>query len=275
MTEASPQKKAPKRSIRTQILAVAMLPTMITGGVWFSDALNTQTAQMRQDTVQGVRAGAESMSARLQDLATELKVELDTATLAQPAFQNKGNKKLQEITNSSLTVQRVIVADQKGNVRMNATTNSEAPFSSPEFTRIISTMASRSSESGTSAVRDIDMSDGTYVAASTPLKGGAGSVVMISRYNAGGLSEISPSLQRTIMTISLMMLATILMVSLVVSGLVRRIRRIEEAAERISQAQDVSELQEPITDDRNDELSSVAHSINRLQESNRIMLEHM
>lgn len=279
MTIATPVSAEPavrsRRSLRTQLLALMLLPALTVGVSWAGFTLTSQAATSRALLLQGATQTAGAFSARVLDLEETTGQDLDSPEL-RAGVQARAEDLVRE---GALPVTDVAVADETGKIVVayarafgpgtGATGQDTAGVwkaAAPGRAGAMQALA----KDALKAERPLTRHAQGVTLAAAPLTGRAG-VTLLALDEGAIRARVREDLVRALSLLGLVLLLSTVIGSVVLSGLIGRVTGLSRAAQAVSEGQ--VDVEVPVTG--NDELTTLGESIDRLAESSRIALERL
>ncbi|MBZ9715810.1 HAMP domain-containing protein [Deinococcus multiflagellatus] len=274
-TAASPLRVATRRStLRTPLMALSLVPALAVGASWAASVVVNQAPAQRALLLQGATQTAQAFSDRILDLQ-----EQAGQTLGDPELRAGVQTRAEDfLLGSALPVTDVVVTNSISDVvvaydhSQAAGTGATQENTADEWRRSRAALrepVERLAQEAISRSGPVTraLSDQGLVMTAVPVAGGGGATVLVldsGRINAG----VQSNLLRSLGLLAAVTLLTLALTSTVATRLIGRLRALTEAADRISQGD--MDVTVPVTG--NDELTTLAQSVDRQAESLRIAM---
>jgi len=279
-----PQVTKGRGSIRRLLLLLGLLPAVITGAVLTTYTVIEQPRSQRTLILNGAEYAGRSFSGRVDDLLENLGQSLAYPEV-RSTLQNRTEDLVATNQGGSLPITDALITDTLGTIVIAHNKDYAAGSSSvdsnltakwvsqnPDLAKLVTATAVAAQTSDAQSTSRFVRKGVPLLISAVPFTTHIGTTVFI--LNEGIINQ---STQRSVtnnllLTAAILLLSAIL-VTFIAQSISRRIRYLNTATQRITNAQSIGELEDHITPSGNDELTTLAENLDLLRETTKIMVQ--
>ncbi|ASN83226.1 HAMP domain-containing protein [Deinococcus ficus] len=277
---------APRKhgSVRPTLLALALLPALVTGILLTTYNSTTQPEAQRRLILDGAAYSGKSFSGRVDDLMENIGQSLENAEVLS-TLQVRTEELVTNNDTRTLALTDAVITDTLGNIKVAHNKDYELGLAAteanvgarwvkenPELAKLVTHTAQKAQTTDNQATAHFVRDGIPLLISAVPFTTHVGTTVFvidertINNYTRAGV-------RNNIALTALILALTSVLGVLAANRLSRRIRNISLQARRISQAHTVEELKVPIVPSGNDELTTLEEDLDLLRETTVIMVE--
>lgn len=279
-----PQVSRGRGSIRKMLLLLGLLPAVITGAVLTTYTVIEQPRAQRDLILNGAEYAGRSFSGRVDDLLENLGQSLQYPEV-RSTLQTRTEDLVATNQSGTLPITDALITDTLGSIVI-AHNKDYAPGSSsvdpnltnkwidqnPALAKLITATAVLAQTSDKQATNHFVRNGVSLLISAVPFTTHIGTSVLV--LNEGIINQSTQlSVRNNLLLTAAILLLSMLLATLIAQRISRRIRYLNTATQRITNAQSIGELEESIRPSGNDELTTLAENLDLLRETTRIMVQ--
>lgn len=269
-------------SVRTLLIALTLIPPLITGGVNAVTQFEREPNRQRSILLEGITYATQTFAVNTADLMENEGKSLDDKRL-RVQLQTRAEHLIHNSKTNTFPIRDILMTNQEGIIMMASSAQFKYGSASirgdwhkdwrkqnPELVQEVTEAARHAHIKDTSVTTAIQNSN--ILISAVPLAGPSGVAIMILDDHA--LNNIArEGIGKQLLWTLIIALISGLVALLIASQLAQRIMNLTTEARRIGEARTIAELDKPVQVTGNDELSILGRNLDRLRAGIRATLQ--